>query len=82
MFKFWHDAVMLSLESQRVIALRMMKLAMGGSGAHAEASRMMTEKIAASMSAAGTLMSGGSGQLVMAQVRRRVRANSRRPLRS
>ena len=42
MFKFWHDAAMLSLESQRVIALRMMKLAMGGTGAHAEANRMMS----------------------------------------
>jgi hypothetical protein len=39
---------------------------------------MMTEKISASMIAAGTLLGGGSGHVVMAQVRKRVRANSRR----
>ena len=78
MFKFWYDATMLSLEAQRVIGLRMMKLAGGGKNAQAEASRMVTEKFAASMVAAATLMSGGSGEAVVAQVRRRVRSNSRR----
>ena len=78
MFRFWYSATMLSLESQRVIGLRMVKLAMGGTNAHAEASRMVTEKIAESMAVAATLMSGGSGHAVMAQVRRRVRSNSRR----
>ena len=61
MFKFWYDAAMLSLEAQRVVGLRMMKIAGGGPGAHAEASRMVTEKIAASLTAATTLMCGGSG---------------------
>jgi len=51
---------------------------MGGSKAQAEASRMVTEKIAESMAVAATLMSGGSGHAVVAQVRRRVRSNSRR----
>ena len=78
MFKFWCDAALLSFEAQQVIALRMMKLAMGGQKAQAEASRMVTEKVLASMTAAGTLMTGGSGHVVMAQVRRRVRSNSRR----
>ena len=78
MFKFWYGATMLSLESQRVIALRMMKLAMGGTNAQTEASRMVTEKIVESMAVAATLMTGGSGQAVVAQVRRRVRSNSRR----
>jgi len=78
MMKFWYGATMLSLESQRVIGLRMMKLAMGGSKAQAEASRMVTEKIAESMAVAATLMTGGSGRAVVAQVRRRVRSNSRR----
>ena len=78
MFKFWYGATMLSLESQRVIGLRMMKLAMGGKNAHAEASRMVTEKIAESMAAAATLIGGGSGEAVVAQVRKRVRSNSRR----
>jgi hypothetical protein len=78
MFKFWYDAAMLSLEAQRVVGLRMMKIAGGGPGAHAEASRMVTEKIAASLTAATTLMCGGSGHAVVAQVRKRVRSNSRR----
>ena len=39
---------------------------------------MVTEKIAESMAAATTLMSGGSGHAVVAKVRRRVRSNSRR----
>jgi hypothetical protein len=78
MFKFWYDATMLSLESQRVIGLRMMKLAGGGKKAQTEASRMVTEKITASMAAAATLMLGGSGDAVMAQVRKKVRSNSRR----
>ena len=83
MFKFWHDAAMLSLEAQRVIALRMMKLAQGGKRAprrsqpdgHGEDRRIRWR-------AAATLMSGGSGEAVMAQVRRRVRSNSRRLSRS
>jgi len=78
MFKFWYDATMLSLEAQRVIGLRMMKLAGGGRNAQVEASRMVTEKIAETMAVAVTLMSGGSGHAVVAQVRRRVRSNSRR----
>lgn len=78
MLKFWQSAAMLSFEAQSVIALRMMRLAMGGSEAHAEASRMVTEKIAASMIAAATLATGGTGHAVMTQMRRRVRSNSRR----
>jgi hypothetical protein len=82
MFKFWYDATMLSFEAQQVIALRMMKLAQGGKLARAEASRMVAEKVAESMGAAMTLMTGGSSHVVMAKVRRRVRANSRRLSRS
>ena len=78
MFQFWHDAAMLAIESQRVVALRMMRFAGGGRNARVETSRMMTEKISASLIAAGTLLGGGSGHVVMAQVRKRVRANSRR----
>ena len=78
MFKFWYDATMLSLESQHVIGLRLMKLAGGGKNAQAEASRMVMEKFAASMAAATTLMCGGSGETVLAEVRKKVRSNSRR----
>ena len=78
MFKFWYGAAMLSFEAQQVIGLRMMKLAMGGTKAQTEANRMMTEKVTEAIAVAATLMSGGSGHAVVAQVRRRVRSNSRR----
>jgi hypothetical protein len=78
MFRFWYDAAMLSIESQHVIGLRMMRLARGGKTAQAEASLMVTEKVAASLAAAAMLMTGRSGNAVVAQVRKRVRSNSRR----
>lgn len=78
MVKLWFGAAMLSLEAQQVIALRMMKLAMGGPKAQAEAARMVTEKLSASMAAAATLLRGGTGHAIVSQVRRRVRSNSRR----
>jgi hypothetical protein len=78
MFKFWYGATMLALEAQQVVALRMMKFAMGGARAQTEAGRMVTEKVSASMAAAATLLRGGTGHAVVAQVRRRVRSNSRR----
>ena len=78
MFKFWYDATMLSIEAQRVIGLRLMKLSKGGKNAHAEANRMVAEKITETITAAATLLSGGSGHAVVAQVRKRVRSNSRR----
>jgi hypothetical protein len=78
MFNFWYNATMLSAEAQSVIGLRMMTIAMGGSNAQTEAHRMVTEKIAASMGAAATLMSGGTVDSVVAGYRKRVRANYRR----
>jgi len=78
MFKFWYQTAMLSIEAQRVIALRTVKLLGGGTDARTEASLMMTEKIAETMAVAATLLRGGTGQAAVAQVRRRVRSNSRR----
>jgi hypothetical protein len=78
MLKFWYNVAMLSIEAQRVIHLRTIKLAMGGSGAQAEAQRMVTEKISASLGAAATLLNGGSGNLIVTQYRSHVRTNSRR----
>ena len=43
--KFAWDANMLALESQRVIAMRLAKLSMGGAGATKEAERMVREKM-------------------------------------
>jgi hypothetical protein len=74
----WLSAVALALESNRVIALRLAKLAAGGPAARAEASMMVSEKISEAWGAGVTLMAGGTSAKVIAQYRRRVAANSRR----
>jgi hypothetical protein len=71
-------AFMLAIESNRVITLRMMKLAAGGAAAQAEARLMVSEKVSEAMVAGVTLMSGGSHAKVIKQYRRRVAANARR----
>jgi hypothetical protein len=53
-----HDAVMLGLEAQRVIGLRLIKLSSGGPTAQAEAWRMVSEKTAALAEAGLTLARG------------------------
>ena len=75
-------AFRLALESNRVIALRMAKLAAGGKRARGEASRMVTEKISEAWGAGVTMMSGGSNAKVISQYRKRVAANRRRLSRS
>jgi hypothetical protein len=72
------QAFRLALESNRVIALRMAKLAAGGKRARAEASRMVTEKISEAWGAGVTMMTGGSSAKVIRQYRKRVAANRRR----
>jgi len=58
----------------------MMKAALGGPKAQAEASLMVTEKIAAASHATGRLMMGATPNSVVTGYRRKVRANSRRLL--
>jgi hypothetical protein len=86
MFKNWmrltSDAVMLGLETQRVMGLRLMKLSRGGRAAGAEAMRMVTEKTAAQAEAGMTLARGGSVGTVIRRFRTHVRANKRRLLKS
>ena len=77
-WKLSMDTTMLLMESQAVIGLRMVKLAAGGASAHAEAQRMVGEKVAAAGEAAMLLATGGSTQRVVSGYRRKVRANRRR----
>ncbi|KQW71987.1 hypothetical protein ASE17_03695 [Phenylobacterium sp. Root77] len=79
------DTFWLGAESSQVVALRMMKLAGGGSGAAAEAQRMVAEKVSAAMAAQTQLALGAmSGSphagpaKAVALYRRKVRANRRR----
>jgi hypothetical protein len=76
------DKLINILEVQRVIALRAMKIAVGGSSARSEVSRMVTEKVSAEAEAVAILTRGGSGRRVIRRYRTRVRANVRRLSRS
>lgn len=75
----------LALESQQVIALRLMKLATGGPAATREAHRMVAEKVAAVQNAGGMVASAmargasdGGSDAVVRMLRQRVRANRKR----
>ena len=70
----WYSAAMLALESNHVIALRLMKLAFGGSAAHWEANLMITEKIDAAIETSYNL----NVSAVIARYREYVLANARR----
>lgn len=79
------DAMMLGLESQSVIGLRLLKAAMGGEAAQKEAGLMVAEKaqavVDAQMVLARSALAGeahlGPGR-ALALYRRRVQANRRR----
>jgi flagellar biosynthesis regulator FlbT len=79
-------AAQMTAEAQSVIALRMLRLAAGGSRMEAETTRMVTEKIAAAAEAnvaAAVAALGGRSHHVIANkalkvIRKRVRANKRR----
>jgi hypothetical protein len=68
--------LMLAVESNSVIALRMMKLMWGGSGALDEAHLMVSEKVDAAFEAATNLMAGASGDDVIRRYRQHVAANA------
>lgn len=80
------QATLLAWEAQRVMALRLMRIAAGGSRGRDEARRMVTEKVAAlaqaqavvTASAIGGGTGHGAGKKVLGVYRKRVRANRRR----
>lgn len=86
----FYTSAFLAFEAQQVIALRMMRLAGGGAVAQREASRMVSEKLQASVQAsfdaALSLASGKSGvataNTAVRGYRTAVRRNRRRLTRS
>jgi hypothetical protein len=70
--------MMLGLESNRVIGLRIAKLMRGGKAAQREAQRMVSEKMLAAAKAGTSLMAGASGDKIVEQYRRKVAANAKR----
>ena len=79
------NAVQLGIEARSVVALRMLRFAAGGPGMKAEATRMVTEKVAAAAEAqavAAVAAISGQPQHVVAKrarkvFKKRVRANRR-----
>ncbi|MGH1574375.1 hypothetical protein ACRAWG_31635 [Methylobacterium sp. P31] len=69
---------LLALEAQKVVELRLVKLAWGGAEGWAEAEQMVSEKVSALVEASGTLMTGGSCDTVIGRYREHVAANTRR----
>ena len=70
--------MMLAIDANRVVGLRVMKLMLGGKGARREAQLMVSEKIAAAVEASASLMAGASGDEIVRRYRRRVTANAKR----
>jgi hypothetical protein len=89
MFNPWLElslkAVHMGMEAQSVIALRILRLATGGARMEADASRMVTNDVAAAEAqavAAVSALNGRSPHVVVSQaprvVKKRVRSNKRR----
>jgi hypothetical protein len=72
------STIMLAFEAQKVIELRLVRLAWGGQEGRNKMQSMVTQKINAAMEATGTLMIGGSPETVIARYREHVAANTKR----
>jgi len=70
--------MMLALESNGVIALRMMKLMRGGKSAQREAKLMVSEKVRAAVEASTNLAAGASADQIVHRYRQHVAANAKR----
>jgi len=67
-----------SLEAQRVMGLRMVKMAKGGSAADVEAKLMVSEKMGAAWEAGAMIAAGGSPMRVLKRYRTIMRENTKR----
>ena len=74
----FNSLMMLALEANGVVALRMMKLLSGGRGARREAKLMVSEKIRAAVEATASMMAGASGDEIVNRYRRHVAVNAKR----
>ena len=78
MYNPFFSSMMLAFEAQRVIELRLVRLAWGGSQGLAEAQSMVIEKVQAAGEAMTTLLMGGSPEAVIARYREHVAFNTER----
>jgi hypothetical protein len=70
------DMALLALESQRVVGLRIARIA--GRVAQTELARMLTEKPTALAEAAAAVITGGSASAIVRRYRTHVKTNQRR----
>jgi hypothetical protein len=73
-----NSLMMLAVEANAVVALRMLKLMRGGKSARREAELMVSEKIRAALEATTRLMAGASGDEIVHRYRRHVATNAKR----
>ena len=78
MYNPFLSTMLLAFEAQKVIELRLVRLAWGGREGRDEMQSMVAEKIDAAIDATGTLMMGGSPETVIARYREHVAANTKR----
>jgi hypothetical protein len=76
--RMFNSLMMLAVEANGVVALRMMKLMRGGRRARREAKLMVSEKIDAAFEATARLIAGASGDEIVNRYRQHVAANSKR----
>src|ERR1700676_4730925 len=74
----FNSLMMLAVEANGVVALRMMKLMRGGRTARRKAKLMVSEKIYAAYEATARLMAGASGDEIVHRYRRHVAVNAKR----
>ena len=74
----FNSFMMLAIEANGVIALRMKKLMRGGRKARREAELMVREKIHAGLEATAHLLAGASSEEIVHRYRRHVAKNAKR----
>ena len=78
MYNLFLSTMLLAYEAQKVIELRLVRLAWGGREGRDEMQSMVAEKIDAAFEATSTLMMGGTPETVIARYREHVAANTKR----
>jgi hypothetical protein len=76
--RMFNSLMLLAVEANEVIALRMMKLMRGGRRARREANLMVSEKINAAFEATASLVAGASGDEIVHRYRQHVAKNAKR----
>ena len=72
----WYATIMLAIESNDVVRLRLVRMARGGRDARHEAQLMVAEKISAFVEAAVNLCGGATPARVVGRYREHVAANA------